>query len=189
MIVLDEKVATIQGVVAIEDGETSSEQWHVKVEVYLGQQRNLVWIKTLYKHILPLKLQHYFPWCKKNTMYLFMILWWIVIYFKVLNSHTCWSMFLPSIVFMFISSIIMVTLIISCVFVFYNIIRTSWWFALWIHHAHYLNQSKYGLDHTFLDLVDFNIFGLEIIGLFIFFRLEVVDLLFLKFLLSLCTLL
>jgi len=26
MIVLDEKVATIQGVVAIEDGETSSEQ-------------------------------------------------------------------------------------------------------------------------------------------------------------------
>jgi hypothetical protein len=62
MIVLDEKVATIQGVVAIEDGETSSEQWHVKVEVYLGQQRNLVWIKTLYKHILPLKLQHYFPW-------------------------------------------------------------------------------------------------------------------------------
>jgi hypothetical protein len=22
-----------------------------------------------------------------------MILWWIVIYFKVLNSHTCWSMF------------------------------------------------------------------------------------------------
>jgi hypothetical protein len=118
---------TIQkGVATIEDGETSSEQWHAKLEVYLGQQINLVWIKTLYKNILPLKLQHYFPWSEKDTMYLFMILWWIVIYFKVLNFHTWWSTFLPSIVFMFISFTIMATLIIFCVFVFYNRIRASW---------------------------------------------------------------
>jgi hypothetical protein len=51
-----------------------------------------------------------------------------------------------------------------------------------------LSQSKYGLDHTFLN-VDFNIFGLEVIGLFTFSRLAVNDLLFLKLLLSLCTLL
>jgi hypothetical protein len=81
-----------------------------------------------------------------------------------------------SIVFMFISPTIMVTLIIFRVFVFCNKIKTNWWFTLWIHHAHYLNQFKYGLEHTFLDVVDFNIFGLEIISLFTFFRLEVLDL-------------
>lgn len=136
----------------------------------------MVWIKTLYKHILPLKLQHYFSWSKNNTMYFFMIIWWTTIYVEVLNSHTCWSMFLLSIVFMFISPTIMVTLIIFRVFVFCNKIKTNWWFTLWIHHAHYLNQFKYGLEHTFLDVVDFNIFGLEIISLFTFFRLEVLDL-------------
>ncbi len=193
MIVLDEEAVATQnfitqeGVVAIGDGETTSKQWHANLEIYLGQQRNLVGIKTLYKHILPLKLQHYFPWNKKNTMYLFMIFWWIIIYFKVLNSHTCWSMFLPSIVFMFISSTIMVTLIIFCVFVFCNRIKTSWQFSFWIHRAQYLNQSKYGLDHTFLDVVNLNIFGLEVISLLIFSRLEVINLLFLKLLLSLCT--
>jgi hypothetical protein len=34
-----------------------------------------------------------------------------------------------------------------------------------LHHAHYLSQSKYGLDHTFLNVVDFNISGLEIVNL------------------------
>jgi hypothetical protein len=91
-------------------------------------------------------------------------------------------MFLPSIVFMFLFFTIMVISIILYVFVFYNKFRTSCWFALYIHHAHYLNQSKYGLDHTFLDVVDFNIFRLEIIGLLTIFKLEVVDLLFLKLL-------
>ncbi len=46
--------------------------------------------------------------------------------------------------------------------------------------------SKYGLDHNFLD-VDFNIFGLEVIGLLTFFRFKIVNLLFRKLLLSLCT--
>ncbi len=136
----------------------------------------MVWIKTLYKHILPLKLQHYFPWKKNNTMYFFMIIWWITIYVKVLNSHTCWSMFLPFIVFMFISPTIMVTSIIFCVFVFYNKIKTSRRFTLWIHHTYYLNQFKYGLDHIFLNVIDFNIFGLEVIGLLTCSRLEIVDL-------------
>ncbi len=69
---MDEEVVATQNftiqenVVAIEDGETSNEQSHDELEVYLGQQRNLVWIITLYKHILPLKLQHYFPWSKKK---------------------------------------------------------------------------------------------------------------------------
>ncbi len=48
MIVLDEEVVATQNftiqenVVAIEDGETSNEQSHDELEVYLGQQRNLV---------------------------------------------------------------------------------------------------------------------------------------------------
>jgi hypothetical protein len=43
-----DKVATIQeGITSIKDGETSSEQWHAKIKMYLGQQRNLVWIETL----------------------------------------------------------------------------------------------------------------------------------------------
>jgi hypothetical protein len=42
--VLNEEVvvATQEGVVAIEDGETFGEQRHAKLEVYLGQQINLV---------------------------------------------------------------------------------------------------------------------------------------------------
>jgi hypothetical protein len=49
-----------------------------------------------------------------------------------------------------------------------------------LHHAHYLSQSKYGLDHTFLNVVDFNIFGLEVVDLLNVSRLEIVNLLFLK---------
>jgi len=98
------------------------------------------------------------------------------------------SMFLPFAIFVFMSSIIMVISIIFCVFAFYNKVRASCWFALWVHHAHYLNQSKYGLDHTFVYIVDFNIFGLEVVDLHSVW-LEIVDLFFLKLLLSLCMLL
>jgi hypothetical protein len=49
-----------------------------------------------------------------------------------------------------------------------------------LHHAHYINQSKYGLDHTFLSVVDFNISGLEVVNLLNVSRLEIVNLLFLK---------
>jgi hypothetical protein len=49
-----------------------------------------------------------------------------------------------------------------------------------LHHAHYLSQSKYALDHTFLNVVDFNIFGLEVANLLNVSRLEIVNLLFLK---------
>jgi hypothetical protein len=41
--VLNEKVVAIQeGVIVVEDEETFGEQQHVELEVYLGQQRNLV---------------------------------------------------------------------------------------------------------------------------------------------------
>jgi hypothetical protein len=40
---LNEKVvATQEGVIVVEDKETFGEQRHVELEVYLGQQRNLV---------------------------------------------------------------------------------------------------------------------------------------------------
>jgi hypothetical protein len=60
--VLNEKFVAVtqKGVVVIEDGETFGEQQHVELEIYLWQQRNLVSTKNLCKHILPLKLQHFF---------------------------------------------------------------------------------------------------------------------------------
>lgn len=52
---LDKVATTQEGITSIKDGKFFGEQWHAKIEVYLGQQRNLVWIETLYKHIVPLK--------------------------------------------------------------------------------------------------------------------------------------
>jgi hypothetical protein len=86
-------------------------------------------------------------------------------------------MSLPFAIYVFFSSAIMVISIILCAFFFCNKIRFSCYFSLWIHHAHYISQSKHGLDHTFLDVVDFTISRHEVINLF-----------FLKLLLNLCML-
>jgi hypothetical protein len=44
-------------------------------------------------------------------------------------------MFLPSAIFVFMSSTIMVNSTIFCVFVFCNKVKTSCWFALSVHHV------------------------------------------------------
>ncbi len=40
---LDEIATTQENITSIKDGIFFGEQWHVEIEMYLGQQRNLVW--------------------------------------------------------------------------------------------------------------------------------------------------
>jgi hypothetical protein len=70
---LDEIAISKESITSIKDGIFFGEQWHVDIEVYLGHQRNLVWIETLYKHILPLKCNTIF----REIEIIQCIFWWL----------------------------------------------------------------------------------------------------------------
>ncbi len=97
---LNEKVvATQEGVIVVEDKETFGEQRHVELEVYLGQQRNLVWTKTLCKHINPWSYNIVFLEVKKthcifswfSTEQISNWRCWIFILFLFFYNHGKWK--------------------------------------------------------------------------------------------------